>query len=139
VLVLDTDHLTAYGYRSEASQRLTTRLRATEHEVATTAVSCEEQMKGVLAAINRQRDPLRQIVAYEEFVNRLEFLAGFTVLPWDEDSAKIFLRLRRLRVRCGTMDLKIAAIALAHEATLLTRNTVDLAHVPGLRQENWLD
>jgi tRNA(fMet)-specific endonuclease VapC len=37
------------------------------------------------------------------------------------------------------MDLKIASIALAHDATLLTRNTRDFAQVPGLRIENWLD
>jgi len=33
------------------------------------------------------------------------------------------------------MDLKIACIALVHEASLLTRNTNDFAKVPGLRIE----
>lgn len=42
-------------------------------------------------------------------------------------------------MRIGTMDLKIAAICLAHDATLLTRNLVDFEKVPGLRVENWLD
>ncbi len=37
------------------------------------------------------------------------------------------------------MDLKIACIVLEYDATLLTRNTVDFAKVPGLRFENWLD
>jgi tRNA(fMet)-specific endonuclease VapC len=37
------------------------------------------------------------------------------------------------------MDLKIACIALAHEALLLSRNLVDFEKVPGLRVENWLD
>ncbi len=37
------------------------------------------------------------------------------------------------------MDLKIACIAITHDATLLTRNTVDFARVPGLHFENWLD
>jgi len=37
------------------------------------------------------------------------------------------------------MDLKLASICLAHEGTLLTRNVVDFAKVPGLRVENWLD
>ncbi len=35
--------------------------------------------------------------------------------------------------------LRIASITLAHDATLLTRNSVDFAQVPGLRFENWLD
>lgn len=34
------------------------------------------------------------------------------------------------------MDLKIAAICLAHDAMLLTRNVADFS---GLRVENWLD
>ena len=37
------------------------------------------------------------------------------------------------------MDLKIACIVLAHDASLLTRNASDFAQVPGLRFENWLD
>lgn len=37
------------------------------------------------------------------------------------------------------MDLKIAAICMAHEATLLTRNVTDFKNITGLRVENWLD
>ena len=36
-------------------------------------------------------------------------------------------------------DLLIACIALAHDATLVTRNTKDYANVPGLTLENWAD
>jgi predicted nucleic acid-binding protein len=48
-----------------------------------------------------------------------------------------FQRLCVRRVRIGTMDLKIAAIALANDATLLSRNLPDFAKVPGLRVEDW--
>ena len=37
------------------------------------------------------------------------------------------------------MDLKIAAIALAHDALLLSANLRDFQAVPDLRVENWLD
>jgi tRNA(fMet)-specific endonuclease VapC len=139
VLVLDTDHLTAFGYSSALSRRLKERLARSGHDVVTTAVSCEEQMKGLLSAIHRETEPAKQITAYADFVCRIEFLAAFTILPWDSDSTKLFAQYKRLRVKCGTMDLKIACIAMAHDAILLTRNTSDFAHVPGLRQENWLD
>jgi hypothetical protein len=42
-------------------------------------------------------------------------------LTFDEHAAVTFQRLRRACMRVGTMDLKIAAIALSHEATLLYR------------------
>ena len=41
------------------------------------------------------------------------------------------------RIRIGTMDLKIAATALAYDATLLTRNAKDFSKVPGLLMEDW--
>jgi tRNA(fMet)-specific endonuclease VapC len=35
------------------------------------------------------------------------------------------------------MDLKIAAIALAYDATVLTRNVSDFGKVTGLKVEDW--
>jgi tRNA(fMet)-specific endonuclease VapC len=68
---------------------------------------------------------------------RNEFFARWTVLQWDAATADLFLNLRRQGVRIGSMDLKIACIALVHNGTLLTRNTSDFARVPGLRVEDW--
>ena len=48
-----------------------------------------------------------------------------------------FQRHRRARIRIGTMDLKIDAIALATGATLLSRNRADFEKVPGLTVEDW--
>jgi len=59
-------------------------------------------------------------------------LLGFTRAAADE-----FERLQKLRLRIGTMDLKIGAIALAHNATLLSRNLKDFGKVPGLQVEDW--
>jgi len=48
-----------------------------------------------------------------------------------------FERLRQQRVRIGTMDLKIAAIALEHNALGLSGNLRDFQQVPGLDVEDW--
>lgn len=59
------------------------------------------------------------------------------VAPFDDQAAAQFDLLRRHRVRIGTMDLRIAAIALVHGFTVLSRNTVDFQKVPGLLIEDW--
>jgi tRNA(fMet)-specific endonuclease VapC len=84
-------------------------------------------------------DPRAQVPIYLRLQTRLEFFSNWTILPWDEPSADLFLNLRREGVRAGAMDLKIACIAIKRNATLLTRNTADFAKIPGLRFANWLD
>jgi len=42
-----------------------------------------------------------------------------------------------MRLRIGTMDLRIAAITLAYGATLVTRNVQDFQRIPGLVIEDW--
>jgi tRNA(fMet)-specific endonuclease VapC len=59
------------------------------------------------------------------------------VLGYDDEAGAQFERLRKMRIHIGTMDLKIAAIALASDATVLTRNISDFGRVPGLRAEDW--
>ncbi|HTU20274.1 MAG TPA: type II toxin-antitoxin system VapC family toxin [Gemmataceae bacterium] len=58
---------------------------------------------------------------------------------FDERAAEQFDNLRTRKLRLGTMDLKIAAIALVNQALLLSANRRDFEQVPGLRAENWLD
>lgn len=41
--------------------------------------------------------------------------------------------------KSGRKDLLQACIALAHAATLVTRNTKDFQPIPGLKLENWAD
>jgi len=59
------------------------------------------------------------------------------LIAFDQAAAAIVQRLQKQRIRIGTMDLKIASIALAQDATLLSRNVADFEKVPGLRVEDW--
>jgi len=79
------------------------------------------------------------IAADARLIRQVELHAAWTRLPWDPIAAEAFDRCKALRVRTGTQDLRIASIVMSRNATLLTRNTRDFAHVPGLRFENWLD
>ena len=96
-------------------------------------------MRGWLAEINRQPDYRRQITPYAKLHRQFESLGKWTTLPRDNESATMIYEFRARQIRIGTMDLKIACIVLAHDATLLTRHTSDFAQAPGLRFENWLD
>ena len=139
MLVLDTDHLSEYqkGTSPEA-HRLKQRLDDSAESYATTIITVEEMMRGWMAVIRRTQDPRRQISAYAKLRQLFRFFATWTVLAWDDGAADKFETLKRARTRIGTMDLKIASICLANDATLLSRNSRDFDNVPGLRVEDWL-
>ncbi|MBI1916617.1 MAG: type II toxin-antitoxin system VapC family toxin [Planctomycetes bacterium] len=140
MILLDTDHLTVFKYpEHERYAALASRLGASsDQDIGTTVISLEEQFRGWMALISRVRNVERQTGAYPELVNLFDFFARLTLLPFDGRAAAEFGRLRSAGVRIGSMDLKIASIALVHDAVLLTSNRKDFEKVPGLRFENWL-
>jgi len=138
MLALDTDHLAALDRGSAAGMALQQRLEDARDDVATTIISAEEQLRGWLAQLRRQRDPYDQIAVYQRLQRRIEFFAAWHVLPWDTSAADLLQDLRRQGLRIGTMDLKILSVVSADNATLLSGNLRDFQQVPHLRVENWL-
>ena len=141
MILLDTDHLSVLKYDEHPRCRaLRDRMRATEDSFfATTIVSAEEQMRGWLAKIHAAKDPEQQVAWYEQLAWLIEFLADWQIIVFDQQAAAEFKRLQRLRLRIGTFDLKIAAIARVHDALLLTGNQRDFGQVPGLTVESWIE
>jgi len=80
---------------------------------------------------------------FATFWQRIEerLLEGLKVLPVGEREARragdILAALRRTGRPCGIEDVLIAACALSHDATLVTRNVRHLEQIEGLRVENW--
>jgi tRNA(fMet)-specific endonuclease VapC len=137
-LVLDTDHMSLLEWGSEEAAPLRERLADCEEgDVATTIVSYEEQMRGWMAYLARARSLDKQVEAYRRLRSHLDNYRQIPVLDFDDQAAGIYLELRRARIRIGTMDLKIAAIVMSRDATLLSRNRRDFAKVPGLKVEDW--
>lgn len=108
-------------------------------EVVIPIIAAEEALRGWLARLASAKTPASQVWTYAQFDQLIAELAKFVRLPRDEEAAARFAEFRAQGVRIGTMDLRIACITLEYDATLLTRNTVDFAKVPGLRWENLLD
>ena len=77
--------------------------------------------------------------SYQDLAGLFEFFAEFDIVAFDERAVDQFEALRSAKIRPGTMDLKIAATALANGALLLSANRSDFDRVPGLRVENCLD
>lgn len=65
------------------------------------------------------------------------------VIPFDADAARRYGEVRAELDRRGTPladgDLRIAAIALARDLTIVTGNVRHFQRVPGLAVENWLE
>jgi tRNA(fMet)-specific endonuclease VapC len=105
--------------------------------VGISAVTVEESLRGRVAALSQARDGPKRILRYRLLVDTLRFLNSLDIVPFDQGCEDEFQRLRALPVRIGTQDLKIAAVALVNQLTLVTRNRSDFGHVPGLAIDDW--
>ena len=136
--LLDTDSMTLLERAGAEGARLKARLAAIpQDDLATTIVTFEEQMRGWLAVSAQARTPDAQIVAYRRLKTHLRIYSGIVAVDYEEQAAAHFARLRQAGIRIGTMDLRIASIALANNAVLLTRNLSDFGKVPDLKAEDW--
>jgi tRNA(fMet)-specific endonuclease VapC len=140
MIVLDTDHLSEYQYGgSTRAIRLRDRMMdSRDQEFATTIITCEEQMRGRLAGIRQQKSVFDEVSAYAQLSQLIRSHSAWTILPFDQASALQFDRLKKQKIRIGTMDLKIASIVSTLGATLLSANLRDFHQVPGLQVEDWL-
>ncbi len=138
IYLIDTDHATFVQGGTAEGEAVRRRLRdIAPDDYGTTIVTYEEQCRGWLDNINRAQTPATRIMAYTELKDHLLFFSRIAVWDYDAAADAVFVTLTQAKVRVGTKDLRIASIALANNATLLTRNTKDFVRVPNLRFEDW--
>jgi hypothetical protein len=94
-------------------------------------------MRVWLAQIATARKPQAEVNAYARLQRLLlqEYKVR-DVLPYDDAAAAACASLKRQRIRIG-MDLRIGAIALTHDARVISRNLRDFREIPHLRVEDW--
>ena len=136
--MLDTDHLSEITRDSVIGRRLVERLDAASSTVCLSIVAVEEQLRGRLSQISRHRDLKSSLPVYYRLQLFLLALSAWQIAPWTDRAVEIFEQLSKDRLRVGTADLKIASIALAQNATLLSRNLRDFQRIPNLNVEDWL-
>ena len=71
-----------------------------------------------------------------------KFLAPLEILPYDEQAIWHYAQLRHQLQSSGqligSLDMLIAAHALALDCALVTNNTKEFERIDGLRLENWV-
>ena len=133
--VLDTDHL-SLNLRGNTKIRERLALIPAD-EIAITIITAEEQLRGRLAQVGKAASGHARSMAYLYLRKAILDLAKLNILDYDAPSETIYQALKQLRIRAGSRDLRIAAITLANNGTLVTRNQVDFAKVPGLMLKDW--
>ena len=129
----DTDVISA-AMRPAPPMHLVRRLARTPiEEQCTTAITVGEILYGAARAGRPGLvETLRALVTSAQ-----------PVIPFDEKAAEAYGPLRAELERRGQRldgpDLRIAAIALSRDLTLVTGNVRHFERVPGLRIENWLE
>lgn len=139
LIILDTDHLSLFQ-RKDSLESLRLTLKFTQNsqlKIATSIITFEEQTRGWLAILAKARSLEQQIQAYARLSGFVKNFREIAVLPFDEAAANEFARLKTLKLGVASMDLKIASIALANDALLLSRNLRDFEDIANLKVEDW--
>ncbi|MEA5596818.1 type II toxin-antitoxin system VapC family toxin [Rivularia sp. UHCC 0363] len=137
--ILDTDHASLFlaGNKSIIAQ-----VAKHSNDVAITVITVQELFNGWAGKLN---DPAQQgnlVHLYTTLWKTTEFFKVITVLNFEEDAENTYQALRQnkaLAKKRIEKDLRIASIALAQNATIVTRNYKDFSQIPNLNIENGQD
>ena len=135
LFVLDTDILTLYYHNNPVVvQRVDAHSPA---ELAISVLTVDEQLTGWYTLTRQALRPEEVARAYARLGETVVRLARWRILPYTESAIARAAALKALRLNVRLMDLRIAAVALEHQAVVVTRNRRDFGRVPGLSVEDW--
>jgi tRNA(fMet)-specific endonuclease VapC len=133
--ILDTDHISLLQRGHPAVEQ---RIRSINlNAIAITIISVEEQLYGRLNRIRRAKSPETLKTAHQALYETLDDFKAANVLEFNPTAISLYQELVNQRIRVGTQDLRIEAIALSVNGILVTRNQRDFAKVPNLVLEDW--
>jgi tRNA(fMet)-specific endonuclease VapC len=133
--ILDTDHVSLF---QTGHPLVTQRVQSSDpNALAVTIITVEEQMYGRLNRIRRAKSTEDLRLGYFNLNRTLEYFQTISVIDFDRAAGDCYQEICSQKLRVGTQDLKIAAITLAHQGILVTRNSRDFGKVSGLPIEDW--
>jgi predicted nucleic acid-binding protein len=101
----------------------------------------EEVLRGILNGIRLAeagKGKLSLEQAYGYFERSVERVRRLRMLSYTAEADLHFQQWRKQKFRIATHDLRIAAICIAHNVTLVTRNRRDFEPIPNLSVEFWV-
>jgi tRNA(fMet)-specific endonuclease VapC len=137
--ILDTDMISLLHAGNPRVER--NKDRFDPAQIATTIITRIEVLRGRFDFVMKARDGQQLLQALQSLKRSEDLFADFLILSGSDAVAAEFDKLRQNKKlkKIGRGDLLIASIALAHRATLVTRNVKHFQQVPGVRIENWAD
>lgn len=135
--LLDTDTLSIWQIGSGPEYAILM-LRMSAHLPSNLGViSFHEQTIGANAYLNRGRTGADFVAGYARLETLRHWYTALNIVLFDDAASAVFDQLKAAKIRIGTMDLRIAAIALSRKLVVVTRNNQDFSQVPGLAIEDW--
>jgi tRNA(fMet)-specific endonuclease VapC len=137
--ILDTDHVSILqrpGGSDYAMLSLNLNLHVNEG-IGIAIVSVHEQTSGAHARINSAKTDVDFLKGYDLLNVAVATFRTFPIVPLDAMALTELHRLKAERIRIGAMDLRLAAVALVNDLTLVTRNTRHFELVAGLKLVDW--
>ncbi|KAM3092717.1 type II toxin-antitoxin system VapC family toxin [Phormidesmis sp. 146-12] len=110
-------------------------------DVAISIVTVQELFNGWVVRINSAKSTEELVKLYEKFYKTILLCKKVPILGFEvtasEQLAKLLQEKPSLSKQKLQRDMRIAAIALSQNATLVTRNYRDFSQVPNLLIEDW--
>jgi tRNA(fMet)-specific endonuclease VapC len=133
--ILDTDHVSLF---QRGHPQIVKRLaEVAPTDISITVITLEEQIRGRFNMIRRAASSSELTLAYRNLHTTFNSLKTFEVMDFSPAASSIYSFLLKQKIKIGTQDLRIAAIALSINGILVTRNQRDFAKVPNLAIEDW--
>jgi tRNA(fMet)-specific endonuclease VapC len=134
--ILDTDHVSLILYKHPQVTAI-----AAQEQIAVTIITVQELFNGWVGRVNNPEQVKNLPLLYSKLWITMQYLQAVEILDFtaaaDEQLKRILKENPALRKNRLQKDMRIAAIALSLDATVVTRNQRDFALVPGIKLVDW--
>jgi tRNA(fMet)-specific endonuclease VapC len=137
--IFDTDHVSLV---LRGNPKVIAHLGKASAQTSTTIITIQEIFNGWIGELNQPSTQRQAILdQYRHLFLAIELLKKLPILEFDAPALdryeELLVQNSNLRKKRLQKDLRISAIALSRNATVVTRNRRDFEQVPGLKIEDW--